>query len=102
MLTINKIQTVVSRVGKQYGIERAYLFGSYARDEATNDSDVDLVIHKGKLQTYNDFFHLHEDLERELGTSVDLLTEVSVRPKFLEIIKDDMILIYDAKQKEKG
>ena len=94
MLTVEKIQAIVSKIGKQYGIKRAYLFGSYAKNKATDNSDVDLIIDKGKVHTFKDFFRLHKDLEQELGTNVDLLTEISVEPNFLEKIKNDRILIY--------
>lgn len=42
-LKINDIQSIVADLGKQYGAERIYLFGSYARGDATFDSDVDLL-----------------------------------------------------------
>lgn len=42
MLTIEEIKAAVEKVGKKYGIKNAYLFGSYAKGEATEDSDVDI------------------------------------------------------------
>lgn len=94
MLTINQIKDVVAKIGKKYGIKNAYLFGSYAKNEATEDSDVDLIIDKGRVKTYKEFYHLCEDLEDELQTNVDLLTEKSTTPRFFELIKNDRILLY--------
>lgn len=94
MLTIPQIKKAVARVGKKYGIKSAYLFGSYAKETATDQSDVDLIIEKGNVSTYKDFFHLCEDLEKELGTNVDLLTDKGVKPRFFEAIKNDRILLY--------
>ena len=94
MLTIPKIREVVSRVGKKYGIKNAFLFGSYANNSATDNSDVDLIIEKGDVRTYKQFFHLCEELESELGTEVDLLTKESVRPRFFDSIKDERIQLY--------
>ena len=39
--TLSEIKTIVSRLAKQYGAERIYLFGSYARGDMTNSSDID-------------------------------------------------------------
>ena len=96
MLTIPQIKTIVTRVGKKYGIKKAYLFGSYAKNTASRSSDVDLIIDKGDVHSFKDFFHLHEDLERELATSVDLLTEKGITPRFYERIKNDRVLLYEA------
>lgn len=96
MLTIPQIKSAVEKAGKQYGIKNAYLFGSYAKNTATEESDVDLLIDKGEVRTYYKYFDLHEDLKRELGTDVDLLTTDGIRPRFLELIKPDRILLYAA------
>lgn len=94
MLTISEIKRKVSKVGKKYGIKSAYLFGSYAKDAATEESDVDLFVEKGDVRTYRDYFHFCEDLRNELGTEVDVLTPEGIRPRFFELIKDDRILLY--------
>ena len=96
MLTIEKIKEVVTRLGKKYGVKSAYLFGSYAKNTATEDSDVDLIIDKGEIRSFIQYFHLYEDLKEEFGTEVDLLTEKSLSPKFLDYIKNDRILLYES------
>ncbi|MDO4987385.1 MAG: nucleotidyltransferase domain-containing protein [Candidatus Saccharibacteria bacterium] len=96
MLTIDEIKAAVAKVGKKYGIKKAYLFGSYARGEANEESDIDLIIDKGEIHTFKDFFHLHEDLKSALGTNVDLLTDKGITPRFYQLIKNDRILIYGA------
>ena len=94
MLTVNQIKSVVSKLGEKYGIKNAYLFGSYARDEANENSDVDIIIDKGKVQSFNDFANFRHDLVNELGVEVDLLTTVGIKPKFFDFIKQDRILLY--------
>ena len=49
MLSIEKIKNIVCPLAKKYEVDRVYLFGSYARGEATEKSDVDLCIDPGKL-----------------------------------------------------
>ena len=96
MLTINEIKDAVEKVGKKYGIKSAYLFGSYARGEANEDSDVDIIIDRGEIRGMQlSGFRL--DLIDELGgVEVDVLTTKSVRPKFFEFIKNDRKLLYGA------
>lgn len=96
MLTIDEIKKAVTKYGKKYGIKSAYLFGSYAKNAATENSDIDLIIEKGDLQTYKSYSGLLYDLEDELGISVDLLTTEGVKPRFFELIKNDRILLYGA------
>ena len=96
MLTIDQIKKAVAKAGDKYGIKSAYLFGSYAKGEANEDSDIDIIIEKGNLQTYKAYSGMLYDLEDEFGKSVDLLTTEGVKPKFFELIKDDRILLYGA------
>jgi len=44
MVTMNKIKEFSRQVGQEFGAERVILFGSYARGEVTDDSDVDLLV----------------------------------------------------------
>ena len=96
MLTIKKIENTVSKYGKKYGIEKVYLFGSYAKGEASDSSDVDLIIEKGRLKTYDDYCDLKFAIEDDLGKKVDLLTSDGVKLRFYELIKEDRILLYGA------
>lgn len=96
MLTIEEIKKVVSKLGKQYGVKNAYLFGSYAKGKATNQSDVDIILNAGSLTTYDDYYNMHKSLEEDLGTEVDLLTMDGINPRFFELIKDERIPLYAA------
>ncbi len=97
MLTIEEIKAAVTKVGKRYGIKSAYLFGSYARGEAVEDSDVDIIIDRGKIDGLVELSGFRLDLMRELnGNEVDVVTIGGVRPRFLDLIKNDRILLYGA------
>ncbi|MBQ9018015.1 nucleotidyltransferase domain-containing protein [Candidatus Saccharibacteria bacterium] len=97
MLTINEIRSAIAKVGNKYHIKNAYLFGSYAKGTATENSDVDILIDDGG--SINSLFELSGfrlDLIDELGgTNVDVLTASGIRPRFFEMIKDDRILLYE-------
>lgn len=97
MLTIEEIRKAVTKVGKKYGIKSAYLFGSYARGEANENSDVDIIINRGNIKGLIALSGFRLDLINELhGTDVDVLTEGGIRPRFLDMIKSDRILLYGA------
>ena len=93
-LKINDIQSIVADLGKQYGAERIYLFGSYARGDATFDSDVDLRIDKGEIRGLFALSGLHLALEDRLGKKVDLLTSDSLDDDFLNRIRTEEVLLY--------
>ena len=94
MKTFENIQQIVSRLAKQYGAERVYLFGSYARGDATDQSDIDLRIDKGEIRGLR-FASLLGDLQEELGTKVDLISTNGMDEKFLNLIRPDEVLIYE-------
>lgn len=98
MLTIDEIKKAVSKVGKKYGIKSAYLFGSYAKNTATERSDVDLIIDDGgNIKSLIGLSGFRLDLIDELGgVDVDVLTEDGMKPRFFELIKGDRVLIYGA------
>ena len=54
-------------------VECAYLFGSYARGEAKNSSDVDIYCERGDIKTLIDQGFLEEELENALGKEVDIV-----------------------------
>ena len=57
---------------KKYRAEKAILFGSYARQDADPNSDVDLVIIGGKNFDLTDVLCIAEELHRSLGKNVDV------------------------------
>ncbi len=65
---------------RKFGVKRIGLFGSYARDEQNEESDVDLVVEfeEGKA-TLDNFLGLAEYLEGLLGRRVDLITVEGLR-----------------------
>lgn len=93
--TIPEIKNIVCPLAKEYGAERIYLFGSYARGEPTKNSDIDLRIDKGSIKGLA-LAGLLLDLEAALGCSVDLITTTSLDEKFLSSIKNDEVLLYEA------
>lgn len=72
--TIDEIRETVKPVAEKYGIDTVWLFGSYARGEATADSDVDLLVNYRQGLGLK-FVGFVCDLEDKLGVHVDVLTK---------------------------
>ena len=103
MLSIEEIKDAVSSVCKKYDVERAYLFGSYSRGDADEDSDVDIRIEKSKtsrkLSSLLKVCSLECDLEDVLRKKVQVITTLpSPDDKrnaiFRENVLRDEVLIY--------
>jgi len=67
----------------QYGVKRMGLFGSYARDKAADDSDVDIVVEFDRPIGLK-FVAFADHLETLLGRGVDILTPAGVKAIRLE------------------
>lgn len=93
--SIDEIRNVVSQYAAQYGAERVYLFGSYANGNATEKSDIDLRIDKGRIRGL-ELAGLLVDLEETLGMPVDLITTASLNDDFLSSIRNQEVLLYAA------
>ena len=96
MLTIEQIRAAVTPICERYGVNKMWLFGSYARGEADEQSDVDLLVDKGtgnKVRGFA-FFGFYGDLERALGVKTDLLTTIGAGKRFLNSISKDEVLLY--------
>jgi predicted nucleotidyltransferase len=76
----------------QYSVEKIGLFGSYARDEATEDSDIDIFV-KMKPSMF-DMIAIKDQIEEDLHVKVDIIREhKNIKPFFLEMIKKDLIYV---------
>lgn len=97
MYTIPELREIIVPVAKAYGVERVYLFGSYARGEASEKSDLDFRIDKGNIKGIQ-YFGFLNDLETVLNMPVDMVTTNSLDKKFLETIqREGEVLLYENK-----
>ena len=92
--TIEELKTIITPIAKKYGIARVYLFGSFARGDQTQDSDIDLRIDKGELKGLFALGGFYEEVSSVLGLEVDVLTTGSLDKAFLDKIKEDEVLLY--------
>ena len=93
--TIDEIRQKTAPLAKQYGISKMSLFGSYARGEANDKSDVDLVIDRGRLIGLIQYFSFVHDLEENLNCHVDVVTTEIQDRDFLAHITGEGVLLYE-------
>ena len=74
---------------------KAYLFGSYARDDSTPDSDVDFLLEMDENANLFQFVSIKLHLEKLLNRSVDLVTTNGISPRIKPYIDKDKVLIYE-------
>lgn len=75
----------------RYGVARLALFGSTARDTATANSDVDILVSFDGVATSQRYFGVQFYLEDLLGCSVDLVTEKALRAELRPYIEREAI-----------
>lgn len=100
---LDEIRAIVNPIMRDYGVSRAYLFGSYARGEATGQSDIDLRIDGGKIKSMFGLGALYHELTEALKKPVDLVTTEGLKHEanaartrqFCNCIKEDECLIYE-------
>ena len=77
-------------------VRKAWLFGSYARGEEREDSDIDLLVQLDESQRIGiRFFGMYADLKEILGREVDLVAEGCLMPFAEESANRDKKLIYE-------
>ncbi len=96
-MTTNELITILSstrnELKEQFGIEQIALFGSYARNEANEESDVDIAVISMKEKNYFTLISAMKYLEEKLHKKVDLGFFDSIRPFVKKRIKDDLIYV---------
>ena len=96
MKTFNEIRNLITPVLELYYVKSAYVFGSYARGEANETSDVDLfVVFDNDEISLFEVGGLLETLKEVLQMNVDLLTDGNkLTERFQKNLFRDMIHIY--------
>jgi uncharacterized protein len=78
----------------EYGIVKAAVFGSYARNEQREESDLDLLIEFNKSFDMIQLIHLKNMLEESLGKNIDIVEYCSISPFIKEQVLKEAVTIY--------
>lgn len=100
---IDEIKNIITPIAKKYNLKRIYLFGSYAKKAATEESDVDLLIEGFADTRFLAFPSFYSDIEEALKKSIDIVQSESFEEgtnrdnKFIQefrknIVKEQVLL----------
>ncbi|MDR0306609.1 MAG: nucleotidyltransferase domain-containing protein [Chitinispirillales bacterium] len=93
--TIDEIKKRFEKVAKKYGIEEAYLFGSYARGDATKESDVDFYVKADNVKGLFGLSGLWLDIENAMKKKIDVITtDATLDKNFEQEMKKELVKIY--------
>ena len=91
-----QVAHIISEYFKTKPVQKAWVFGSYSRNEERTDSDIDILVsfipgEKIGLK----FFGMIIDLERLLKRHVDLVVEGDLLPFAAQSANNDKVLVYE-------
>ena len=93
--SLAKIKKIAVPILRKNNVIRAGIFGSFARGEAKNDSDVDILIKFRGRKNLLDLVGVKQELEEKMKRRVDVVTYKSIHPLLKEIILNEEVRIYD-------
>jgi len=98
MLTIEEIKSYIIPVVEKYPVEKVILYGSYARGDASDKSDVDLIVESGGKMRNTKIFALGGDLLDVLPVRVDVydILEIANPSAIYENIQREGVIIYES------
>jgi predicted nucleotidyltransferase len=96
MQSLPEIKSVLSKhkqhLFTEYPIQSLAIFGSYARKDQTEESDLDLMVEfNGKIGLR--FIDLADEIESIIGFKVDLISRKGIKDKYYESISSDLIYV---------
>lgn len=80
------------KLQKRFHIFKLALFGSYARGEQTENSDVDVLVAVDPAIGL-EFVTLAQMIEKELGVSTDVVSERALKPRYRQAIEAELIYV---------
>jgi predicted nucleotidyltransferase len=86
-------ETIIG-VLKQYGAKKISVFGSYARGQAGQRSDIDILVSFQKPKSLLELVRIEQELAGALHIPVDLLTEKAISPYLVDSVRNDAVVIF--------
>ena len=92
--SIEDLKEIIVPIAEKYHISKVYLFGSFARGDQHDQSDIDLRIDKGELKGMFALCGFYTEVEEALQMKIDVLTTGSLEEEFLKKIEKEEVLLY--------
>ncbi len=93
MAQVTRFDDKIISFMRQHGAEKIGVFGSYARNEAGPNSDLDLMVSFKEQKSLLGVIRIERELSELLGVKIDLLTEQAVSPHLIDRIKQELKVI---------
>lgn len=97
MQTLSQIQQKLHyykpQFKQEYGIENLAIFGSYARNEQTEESDIDILVELGKQPLGMRYLEFASKLEEILQHKVDVVSKRAIKPKYWQAIEKELVYV---------
>lgn len=94
-MDVTDIEKKITPVLREYGVQYAGIFGSFARGEDTPESDVDLLVSMGRRVGVYTFMELQHKLAQALGRDVDLVSKNAINKHLEPYIMRDLTTVYE-------
>ena len=85
------LRTHKPMLAERFGVTELALFGSFARNEATDESDVDILVRYDGPATSKSYFGVQFYLEDLIGRRVDLVTHKALRSEFRPYVEREAV-----------
>ena len=90
-----ELESLLKEINQVVRASSIYLFGSYAKGKANENSDIDLLVEKGKPMSLLGLSGMRQRFEDALQLSVDLVTTAGIEKEFHDSIAGTEILLYE-------
>jgi predicted nucleotidyltransferase len=90
-VVLTKLKNAMREIKQRFSVKNLAVFGSIARDQADDNSDVDVLVAFSNKASFDLFMDLKFYLEDLLGTKVDLVTDKALRPQIRNAIEGELI-----------
>jgi len=90
---LRRLTGSIKEIRQRFSVKALSIFGSIARDEASDNSDVDVLVVFEQKANFDGFMELKLYLEDLLGTGVDLVTDKALRPQIRQAIEERLIRV---------
>ncbi|MBI5116922.1 nucleotidyltransferase family protein [Candidatus Poribacteria bacterium] len=96
-LGLREIKTILQErrdeLSRDYGVTEIGVFGSCVREEATEDSDIDILVEFARPVGFFKFLELEERMSEWLGAKVELVTKAALKPRIGRHILDEVAML---------
>ena len=90
-----ELEEAINSVSPAFDINKVYLFGSFARGQQTESSDVDLCLETGQNFSLINAVNYSKEIKALTGREVDVVTERSLYPHIRNAMLKDKTLLYE-------